>query len=88
MDVVSTTTLPLSEIPQSCYDVDMETDVFFDRNATSLPASALDRAAIAKLRLENYYKDAIGRAIERRQRYGKPYRMHVCMMMECSCFTI
>jgi hypothetical protein len=65
MDVVA----PLADISQSCEDVDMETDVFFDRDATTLPASALDRAAMAKLRLENYYKDSIGRAIERRQRY-------------------
>ncbi|CAM0139213.1 Serine/threonine-protein kinase [Umbelopsis sp. WA50703] len=67
MDVVA----PLADISQSCEDVDMETDVFFDRDATTLPASALDRAAMAKLRLENYYKDSIGRAIERRQRYAE-----------------
>ncbi|GAB5587398.1 Serine/threonine-protein kinase [Umbelopsis nana] len=73
MDILSTTTtttsLPLSELPQSLDDVDMDCDVYFDRSISSLPASALDRAAIAKLRLENYYKDAIGRAIERKQRY-------------------
>lgn len=72
MDILSTTTtttsLPLSELPQSLDDVDMDCDVYFDRSISSLPASALDRAAIAKLRLENYYKDAIGRAIERKQR--------------------
>lgn len=65
MDVVA----PLSDISPSCEDADMENEVFFDRDATPLPASALDRAAMAKLRLENYYKDSIGRAIERRQRY-------------------
>ncbi|CAO3675815.1 unnamed protein product [Umbelopsis ramanniana] len=69
MDVVSTTTLPLSELPQSYDEMDMDNDVYFDRTTSSLPASALDRAAMAKLRLENYYKDAIGRAIERKQRY-------------------
>ena len=68
MDVVSTTTLPLSELPQSCDEMDMDNDVYFDRTTSSLPASVLDRAAMAKLRLENYYKDAIGRAIERKQR--------------------
>ncbi|CAO3682791.1 unnamed protein product [Umbelopsis vinacea] len=69
MDVVSTTTLPLSELPQSCDDMDMDREVFFERSTSSLPPSALDRAAMAKLRLENYYKDAIARAIERKQRY-------------------
>jgi hypothetical protein len=68
MDVVSTTTLPLSELPQTCDDMDMDREVFFERSTSSLPASALDRAAMAKLRLENYYKDAIARAIERKQR--------------------
>lgn len=41
----------------------------FQRSTDGLPRSAMDRAASAKLRLENFYKGTLAQTIERNQRY-------------------
>ncbi|KAL1921785.1 uncharacterized protein VTP21DRAFT_10427 [Calcarisporiella thermophila] len=43
-------------------------DFHFERSTEGFPKSAIDRASVAKYRLEHYYTDALTQAVERHQR--------------------